>query len=194
MSEIINEIGDQSLGDQSTVFQCTKEQGTEEQGTEEQGTEEQGTEDKEPKGQLETDEMKTYSVSAESKNSTYTNEYYSNTICGKKVVLIITTVWRWGEFNISIYEKDKESILNMNPLIINDHCGEFISTENGWPDDVEIKHFDSYSNEEKMAIYESVFEDIENKVVNDSCVLEDENGWVLDDTIYEIYCGFELEE
>jgi len=184
MSEIINEIADQSLGDQGTVFQCTMEQGADEQGTMEQ----------EPKGQLETGEMKMYSVSAESKNSTYTNEYYSNTICGKKVVLIITTMWRWGEFNISIYEKDKESILNMNPLIINDHCGEFISTENGWQDDVEIQNFDSYSDKEKLAIYESVFEDVENKVVNDSCVLEDENGWELDDTIYEIYCGFELEE
>ena len=140
------------------------------------------------------DEMKTYSVSAESKNSTYTNEYYSNSICGKKVVLIITTVWRWGEFNISIYEKDKESILQLNPLIINDHSGEFISTEDGWQDDVEIQNFDSYSDEEKLAIYESVFEDVENKVVHDSCVLEDENGWELDDTIYEIYCGFELEE
>jgi len=140
------------------------------------------------------DEMKTYSVSAESKNSTYTNEYYSNSICGKKVVLIITTAWRWGEFTISIYEKDKESILQLNPLIINDHCGEFISTENGWQDDVEIQNFDSYSDEEKLAIYESVFEDVENKVLHDSCVLEDENGWELDDTIYEIYCGFELEE
>jgi hypothetical protein len=143
---------------------------------------------------VESDEMKTYSVSAESKNSTYTNEYYSNTICGKRVVLIITTVWRWGEFKISIYEKDKESILQMNPLIINDHSGEFITTEDGWPDSVEIQNVDSYSSEEKMAIYESVFEDVENKVLHDSCILEDDNGWELDDTIYEIYGGFELEE
>ena len=142
----------------------------------------------------ESDEMKMYSVSAENKNSTYTNEYYINTICGKKVVLIITTVWRRGEFNISIYEKDKESILNMNPLIINDHSGEFIITENGWQYDIEIQNFDSYSDEEKMTIYESIFEDIDNKVLYDMSILEDEHGWYLDDTIYEIYCGVELEE
>jgi predicted SpoU family rRNA methylase len=103
-------------------------------------------------------------------------------------------VWRWGEFAITIYEDEKEEIENMNPLIINDHGGEFISTENGWQDDIEIKNFESYSDEEKLAIYESVFEDIENKVLHDSSVLEDENGWELDDTIYEIYCGIELEE
>ena len=139
-------------------------------------------------------ELKTYNVSAENKNSTYTNEYYSNTICGKQVTLIVTTVWTWGEFAITIYEDEKEEIENMNPLIINDHGGEFISTENGWQDDIEIKNFESYSDEEKMAIYESVFEDIENKILHDSSVLEDENGWELDDTIYEIYGGIELEE
>jgi len=142
----------------------------------------------------ESDEMKMYSVSAENKNSTYTNEYYINTICSKKVVIIITTLWRWGKFNISIYEKDKESILNMNPLIINNHCGEFISTENGWEYDIEIQNIDSYSDQEKMAIYESIFEDIDNKVLYDMSILEDENGWELDGTIYEIYCGVELEE
>jgi hypothetical protein len=181
MSAIINEIAEQV------------EQEAEQQQEQVEQEAEQQQEQVEPAHDI-SDEMKTYSVSAESKNSTYTNEYYSNSICGKKVVLIITTMWRWGEFNISIYEKDKESILQMNPLIINDHCGEFISTENGWQDDVEIQNFDSYSDEEKLAIYGSVFEDIENKVVHDSCILEDDNGWELDDTIYEIYCGFELEE
>ncbi len=135
-----------------------------------------------------------YSVSAEHKNSTYTNEYYSNTICGKLVILVITTVWRWGEFTITISEGDKDEIENMNPLIINDHSGEFISTENGWPYSTEIQNITSYTEEEQKAIYESVYQDIEHKNVNNPCILEDENGWELDNTIYEIYEGVVLEE
>jgi len=135
-----------------------------------------------------------YSVSAENKNSTYTNEYYSNTICGKRVVLVITTVWRWGEFNITIREDETEEIQKMSPLIINDHSGEFVSTEDGWQYSTEIQNIDSYTEEEKKAIYESVYENIENETVYDSCILEDENGWELDDTIYEIYDGVELDE
>jgi hypothetical protein len=138
--------------------------------------------------------MKCYGVSAENKNSTYTNEYYSNTICGKHVILVITTVWRWGEFTITISEDEKDEIENMNPLIINDHSGEFISTEGGWPYSSEIRNINSYTEEELKAIYESVYEDIEDKNVHDSCILEDENGWELDETIYEIYSGVVLEE
>lgn len=136
--------------------------------------------------------MVSYSVCAE-KNSTYTNEYYSNTICGKRVVFVITRNWRWGEFNITIDEATKEEVEKMNPLIINDYSGEVDSTEDGWFDSAEIKNIDSYSDEEKIAIYESVYEDKEQQIPYDSCVLEDENGWELDDTIYEVYGGVELE-
>lgn len=135
-----------------------------------------------------------YSVFAENKNSTYTNEYYSNRICGKRVVLVITTVWRSGEFNITIREDEKEEIQKMSPLIINDHSGEFVSTEDGWQYSTEIQNIDSYTEEEKKAIYESVYENIESETVYDSCILEDENGWELDNTIYEIYDGVELDE
>lgn len=139
-------------------------------------------------------ELKYYNISAKNKNSTYTIEHYVNTICEKEVTLMITTVWRWGEFGITIFEDEKEKIENMDPLNLNDNGGEFISTTNGWQDEIEIKDVDTYNEEELKSIYESIYEDIDNKVLHDTSVLEDENGWVLNDTIYEIHDGVELEE
>ena len=56
---------------------------------------------------------------------------------------------------------------------------------------VEIKDIEKYSEEEKKT-YDLIYEDAEEEILLDDDILE-EKGWVLDDTIYEIYGGFELE-
>ena len=102
-------------------------------------------------------------------------------------------MWRYGEFVIDVSDEDFEELLKIDKIVINDHCGEFQETSGGQEQTEEIQNIDTYTDEEKKAIYESIYENVEDEVVHDVDVLEDENGWVLDDTIYEIYGGFEME-
>lgn len=139
------------------------------------------------------DKILTYKVTPQSKKSTYSIELWDNLICDKKVVLEKTIIWRYGEFNISIYEKEKEELLKKDYININDHDGEFICTNDGCEERVEIKNIEKYSEDEKKEIYKSIYENIEEEILFDDSVLEEENGWTLDDTIYEIYNGFDLE-
>lgn len=138
------------------------------------------------------EDLKEYKVSPLYKKSTYEVGYWTKELCNKKVVLLITTVWRWGEFAISIYDKERRLVLEQNPLVINDYSGECLSTTDGCEYIVEIKDLDSYSEEEKEVIFEDVYEDRENEDFYDECTLE-EKGWELDETIYEIYGGIVME-
>ena len=140
-----------------------------------------------------TDNIHTYKVTPQSKKSTYSIELWDNLICNKKVVLEKTIIWRYGEFNISIYDKEKEELLKKDYININDYYGEFICTNDGCEERVEIKNIDKYSEDEKKEIYKSIYENVDEEILLDDSVLEEENGWTLDDTIYEIYNGFELE-
>ena len=72
--------------------------------------------------------MNTYKVTPKLKKCTYSTELWDNLICNKKVILEKTTVWRYGEFNITIYEKEKEELLKKENININDYYGEFIYT------------------------------------------------------------------
>jgi len=138
-------------------------------------------------------ELLTYKVIPKFKKCTYSTERWDNIICNKKVVLEKTILWRYGEFNIEIYEKEKEDLLKKEHIIINDYGGEFICTNDGCEDSFEIKDLETYSKNEKEEIFKSIYENIEEELLFDESVLEEENGWTLDDTIYEIYNGFELE-
>ena len=134
-----------------------------------------------------------YIVTPEYKKSVYSNEYYYNTICDKRVVLIITTMWRWGEFVIDVSDEDHDKLMEVEKIVINDHCGEVNETTDGQEETEEIQNIDSYTEEEQKAIYECIYEDRKGGILYDLDVLEEEKGWVLDDTIYEIYGGFEME-
>ncbi len=134
-----------------------------------------------------------YIVTPEYKKSVYSNEHYCNTICNKRVVLIITTMWRYGEFVIDVSDEDYKKLLEVEKIVINDHCGEVNETTDGQEETEEIQNIDSYTEEEKNAIYNAIYEDRDGGILHDLDVLEEEKGWVLDDTIYEIYGGFEME-
>jgi len=102
-------------------------------------------------------------------------------------------MWRYGEFAIDVSDEDYEKLLQTDKIVINDYCGEFHETTDGQEETEEIQNIDSYTEEEKAAIYDSIYEDVEENELYDTDVLEEERGWVLDDTIYEIYGGFEME-
>lgn len=138
-------------------------------------------------------ELKEYLVTPCYKKSTYSNEIWTNTVNNKTVTMINTVTWRWGEFIVNLYDKEYEELSKEDNIIINDHSGEFISTDDGCERTVEIKDIEKYSEEEKKEIYDLIYEDVEEEMLLDDDILEEEKGWMLDDTIYEIYGGFELE-
>ena len=136
----------------------------------------------------------TFKVTPEYKKSTYSNEYWVKEFDGVEVCLIISTQWRWGEFNIHLDDsEDITEFKKTNPLIINDYCGEFIQTVDGCDVTHEIKDIERLSEDIKKAVHYDIYRYDNDDILYDECVLEEEKGWLLDETVYEIYNGFILE-
>tara|TARA_B100000242_G_C42984702_1_gene457063 strand:+ start:83 stop:541 length:459 start_codon:yes stop_codon:yes gene_type:complete len=140
------------------------------------------------------DDTKEYKASPLYKKSTFSEELWTNIICDKLVVLSITYVWRYGEFGLFLNEEEKKEVLEKDTVIMNDYQSEFYQTTDCCEKIVEIKEIDKYSQEEKDEIYKSIYENVEEEELFEESILEEENGWSLDDTIYEISGGIVLEE
>jgi hypothetical protein len=141
--------------------------------------------------QLMEDTQLLYTVTNAYKKASYENAHYHKMIMGKRVVLIITTIYRWGEFEVNLSEKEKEKMLSEDIVVLNDYDSSFVSNIDGCEQTEEIENLNKYSDEEKKAIFENIYEDIEDEKLFDVSELEDD-GWDLDDTIYEIVGGVEL--
>lgn len=135
----------------------------------------------------------TCKINAKYKKSTYSNEYWTNRICDKNVVLVITYVWRWGEFDITILESEIEHLHNEEgSVVINDYNGELIELSDCVERFFEIENKEDFTDDELDEINETIYEDIEDEILLDESELE-ENGWDIDNTIYEVYGDYELE-
>ena len=134
-----------------------------------------------------------YTVTNAYKKSSYENEHYSKIILGKRVTLIITTVYRWGEFEVTLTEEEKKKILNEDIVCLNDYDSSFVSNIDGCEQFEEIEDLKDYTDDEKRAIYKDIYEDVENKILFNKSELED-NDWDLNDTIYELVGGIDLTE
>ncbi len=134
-----------------------------------------------------------YTLTNAYKKSSYENEHYTKIILGKVVTLIITTVYRWGEFEVTLTEEEKEKMLSEDIVCVNDYDSSFVSNIDGCEQFDEIKNLENYTDEEKKAIYKDIYEDVENEILFGKSELED-NDWDLDDTFYEIVGGVELTE
>ena len=134
-----------------------------------------------------------YTLTNAYKKSSYENEHYTKIVLGKRVTLIITTVYRWGEFEVTLTEEEKKKMLNEDIVCVNDYDSSFVSNIDGCEQFDEIKNLENYTEEEKNAIYKDIYEDVENEILFDKSELED-NDWDLDDTFYEIVGGVELTE
>ncbi len=138
----------------------------------------------------------TYSIGPENKNCIYEVGYYSKQIStGKSATILYTTCWRWGSFEVTVTEKEKEEILASNDVSINSHGGSCDQMEGGWFEEAELKNEMNYTDDEKTEILRSICDSQDSKNFND-CDQDtmEENGWVLDDTQYSIVSGCWLEE
>ncbi len=110
---------------------------------------------------------------------------------GKRVTLIITTIFRWGEFEVNLTEEEKNNMLTKAVICLNDYDFSFVSNIDGCERTGEIENLESYTEEEKRAIYNDIYEDDDNEILYNTMELED-NEWDLEDTIYEIHGEIEL--
>ena len=147
------------------------------------------------------DKIKIYRLTADYKKSTYQTEQWNNTLSnGKLVRFEITNYFYWGTFEIELTDKEKEEILKKDSIILNDYTG--VSTEfldSGCDYSYEICNKERYTPEELKEIHRLLYldpDDNESYTSDRDDVDEDvleKNGWSMDDTIYGIDTGCELE-
>ena len=126
----------------------------------------------------------TYLIEPKVKKSTFSNEYWTNNVNGKSVTIIVTIMWRWGEFSITITEDQKKKIENSDKLLLSDYEYEFISMDDGCERFIEIQNEDTFSKQELDKIYKTMYEDTDEELYDE--LFMEENGWDLADTTYEI--------
>jgi hypothetical protein len=150
----------------------------------------------------EIEEPKSYIIRPAYKKSTYQTEQWDHKLKnGKAVRLLITTYFYWGDFEIELTDNEKEKILEKDTIVINDYVGTTcIELDSGCDRTEEIENENSYTEQEKREInclmfYSQTNEEeynSEDEYCLDECLLE-ENGWMLNDTIYGFDCNCELE-
>lgn len=148
------------------------------------------------------DETKTYKLTAEYNKATYHTEEWTNILSnGKKVIVEITTFFRFGEFEIELTDKEKKEILKKDSIVLNDYntiCNELWDGSDVYQ---EIPNEDNLTSDEKKELhklmycnrYEPENYDPENDNIVDQDVLE-ENDWSMDDTTYGLSCNCVLDE
>jgi len=147
------------------------------------------------------DTIKIYHLTANYKKSTYQTEQWNNTLSNNKHVRFeITMYFYWGTFEIELTDKQKEEILKKDSIILNDYAGVSIeSLDDSCDYSDEICNKESFTPEELKEIHRLLYLDPDdNESYTSDCddVNEDileKNGWSMDDTIYGIDTGCELE-
>ncbi len=148
------------------------------------------------------DESRIYKLSADYKKATYQTEQWNNVLKNDKSVRFeVTTYFRWGDFEIELNEKEKEEILKLDSIILNDYGCSCIELDDGCDRYEEIIDEDKFDEDEKKEIHRLLYYNEENDEDYESdadyCIDQDTleiNGWSMDDTIYGITTGCVLED
>ena len=148
--------------------------------------------------------MKTYSLTANCKKCTYQTEQWNNVLSnGKHVRFEVTNYFYWGTFEIELTNKEKEEILKKDSIILNDYSVSCPELDSGCDDSSEIYNIESFTQEECEEIHRLLyFDENDAESYQNACdfgidaadpdVLE-QNGWSMDETIYGMDTGCELE-
>ena len=136
--------------------------------------------------------MKTYIVKPKYKKSSVSNEYWTNFINNKPVTVVVTVLWRWRSFNINLTDEEKKNVEESDHLLLSDYDYDFIETYDGCDRYIDIQNEMNYTTNELRMIYESMYEDIDELIFDETYM--EEHGWDISDTTYEISGGVELEE
>ena len=137
----------------------------------------------------------TYTIEPENKNCIYEEEHYCKQIStGKCATILYTKNWRWGSFEITLTDEEKDEVEKSDDILLNSYGASCIEMTDGWFYSAELKNEKNFSEEEKREILESICEKTESNNFAD-CDIDtmEENGWYLNDTEYSILSGCLLE-
>lgn len=90
---------------------------------------------------------KTYKLEPELTKSSYDEEMYSKEIDRQEVEIIVINFNRWSEFEITLNDEEKEEIENKEEIILSDYDIEFISSNDCFKREVEIKDEEKYTKD-----------------------------------------------
>ena len=145
--------------------------------------------------------LRCYNIYPNEKDTIYTIEHWSNTLSnGKHVTILYTQNWRHGTFSNEMNDEDKEKLeVQTDVIILNDIGASVEELDEGWDYETKIQNKDEYNDEELREIHRLMYCDNNNIEYSyndeynfDSNIMEI-NEWNLNDTIYELYDGCELE-
>ena len=142
-------------------------------------------------------ETKQYIITAQYDNCIYQTENWSNVIStGRIVHYKITLNCYSGTFGVELSDQDYETLLNNeDEIIISDIPGAVCEqVTNGWAYDEYIVDCETYTQNEIHEIHLLLrTPDDDGSECVDVSTLE-ENGWIMDETIYSITNGCTLTE
>lgn len=145
---------------------------------------------------------KSYKICPKYKKSVYQTEKWTNCLSNeKKLILEITTFFRYGEFEIELNDIEKKNIIMKEDIVLNDYDASCDEIWDGCDVYHEVIDIDSFTDEEKKELHNLMYKDNEDpEKYDENCddmvnldILEN-NGWSMDDTIYGISGCFELKE
>jgi hypothetical protein len=135
-----------------------------------------------------------YLVTPSYKKSVYEDIMYTKMYGDTRVSLKVTKIWRYGEFEVDLTISESKEIIKLNEVNLNEYCTCAASTDNLVEYDAEVLNIDKYDEELQKQINLDVFEDVDNETPYDDADLVDEHDWDVDDTIYSIVGGVELDK
>ena len=140
------------------------------------------------------EQTKCYLVTPSYKNSVYEDIMYTKYYGDTRVSLKVTKIWRYGEFEVDLTISESKEIIKLNEVNLNEYCTCAASTDNLVEYDAEVLNIDKYDKQLQKQINLDVFEDVDNEYPYDDSELVDEHGWEIDDTLYSIVGGVELDK
>lgn len=137
-----------------------------------------------------------YKIYPKYKNSFTEIAHYSKELSTNKTATVLyTTVWRNGHAKILLNDDEKDEIMQKQHICITEYAGEFCDANDGCDTYAELKDADTFTTDEMNEIMCSVCEHVDNDEVcgdiNDCNpeFMENDGGWMLDETHYYIDGG-----
>ena len=135
-----------------------------------------------------TDNRALYLIEPKYKKSVFEEQTWTNTLkSGKSVTVKVGNVYRWGEFHITINEKEKAEILTKDTVLLNDYedCELLSMWDGGCSFWLDIVDEEKYSQKEINEINELLYKSTEDNDEHDDDEQYEEydeekmcdNGW-----------------
>ena len=136
--------------------------------------------------------FRSYKIKPKCNKSTYQKECWENKLKnGRDICLHVTTLFRWGTFEIRLTKQQKKDILKKQDIILNDYEYTVETMYDGCDIYVEIQNQDTYSPEEIKEINNLIYYTNNHDSFEEDML--ESNRWYLDDTIYGFTRGCTVE-